>query len=244
LVIGELQMDPVKAALGPITDPECEPASTWFSKLSEQLDVRGFDPRASASLQDSLDNFRSAIPTVRLPSLPRLPRWALLAALLAGLLLLFAAALKPARQALDAWQFNRALSRLVKEGEKLASMDGSAMEAVDLEAFRLQLERVKAAYGRIEAWPYAYSLRKLKYDQALRGWDLAVSIWSYSQLSSSPFPFGGETAASRSEAATALLDLGSAYLGMNPEAAAGLSAQDWLGTLLGESRRYFFEGGS
>jgi hypothetical protein len=234
LVIGELQLDPVQAALGPMTDPGCEPASVWFSKFSEQLDIRGFDPLISPSLHDSLDDFRAAIPAVRLP---HLPRWALLGVLGVGLLVLFTAALIPARQAFGAWQFNRSLNRLVREGEKLSSMDGG-----DMEAFRLQLERVKAAYSRIEAWPYAYSLRKLKYDQAVRGWDLAVSIWSYSQLSSALAPFSVVNGAGENEAAAALLNLGSAYLGMDPEAAAGLTTQDWLGTILVEARRYFLEG--
>jgi hypothetical protein len=233
LVIGGLKVEPVKAALGPMTDPDCEPASAWFDRVGEQLDFRELKPLANAGLLDSLTSLRTRLPTIEIP---HIPRWVYLGVLVFGLLLLLIAAINPAIKAFQAWQFNSSFGRFVAEGQKLAAMSGPEL---DVTAFRDQLGRVKSAYARTgDGWPITYALRKIQYAEALRGWDLAMSVWDFGQTTG-PAPFSGQ-----GEAPGELLKKSCAYTGVGFHTGAELSTQEWFATLIAAAGKQFSAAGT
>jgi hypothetical protein len=228
LVIAGLKVEPVKAALAPMTDPEGEPASAWFDRVGEQLDFRELKPAANASLLDSLTILRTRLPVIEIP---HIPRWVYIGALAFALLLVLIAAVNPAINAFQAWQFNASFGRFEAEGQKLSAMTGPDL---DVDAFRNQLGRVKKAYARTgDGWPVAYALRKIQYAEALRGWDLALSVWDYGQANG-PKPFSGQ-----GEAPGDLLKKSCAYTGVGFHAGAELSTQEWFAGLVSAASNQF-----
>lgn len=161
-------------------------------------------------------------------------RWLLVAVGIAGILCVVGVLAVIAYSSIKATnEFKVKLNTFLVEAEKLNVM---TEQGVTYQEFRTQLIEVKSTYAAIDSWPALNRDEKRSFDLAIKGWGLTLDVWKVGM--DSPLDLNGVYIGENS---SLLKDI-CIYVGMDSSDGKFVTADTWLGWLMGKASTYFEAG--
>lgn len=130
-------------------------------------------------------------------------------------------------------EFKAKLTPFLAEAEKLNVM---TEQGITYQEFRTQLIEVKSTYEAIDSWPALNRDEKRSFDLAIKGWGLTLDVWKVGI--DSPLDLNGVYIGENS---SLLKDI-CIYVGMDSSDGKFVTADIWIGWLMGRASTYFEAG--